>query len=106
LAPVPLSDSPRLLVLGHVTRDELPGGQVRLGGAAAYGALAAARLGVSTALCTVAAPDDPVLVELRGTPRLQLHVVPAEATTTFGLAYEAGARQPTSVRSRRSAIER
>jgi 1D-myo-inositol 3-kinase len=90
---VPSSDSPQLLVLGHVTRDELPGGQVRLGGAAAYGALAAARLGVSTALCTVAAPDDPVLAELRATRQLQLHVVPAEATTTFALAYEAGARQ-------------
>lgn len=76
-----------------MTRDELPGGQVRLGGAAAYGALAAARLGVPTALCTAAAPDDPVLAELRAMPRLQLHVVPAEATTTFGVAYGGTARQ-------------
>ena len=76
-----------------MTRDELPDGQVRLGGAAAYGALAAARLGVPTVLCTAAAPDDPVLAALSATPRLQVHVVPAEATTTFGLAYAGGARQ-------------
>ena len=46
-----------LLVLGHVTRDEIGGG-FRLGGAASYAALAAARLGAVTTLVTVAPPDE------------------------------------------------
>jgi 1D-myo-inositol 3-kinase len=81
-----------LLVLGHVTRDEIGGG-VRLGGAASYAARAAACLGYETALVTVAPPDDPLLEPLRRTARLSLHCVPSEVMTTFALAYAAGQRQ-------------
>jgi len=81
-----------LLVVGHVTRDEIAGG-VRLGGAASYAAEAAACLGHETALVTVAPPDDPLLEPLRRTPRLTLHCVPSEVMTTFALAYAAGQRQ-------------
>jgi 1D-myo-inositol 3-kinase len=81
-----------LLVLGHVTRDEIVGG-VRLGGAASYAARAAACLGYETALVTVAPPDDPLLEPLRRTARLSLHCVPSEVMTTFALAYAAGPRQ-------------
>lgn len=83
--------APQLLVLGHVTRDEIAGG-VRLGGAASYAALAAARLGVETVLVTVAPPDDPLLAPLRAEPRLTLHCVPSETITTFALTYT-GARR-------------
>ncbi len=83
--------APQLLVLGHVTRDEIDGG-LRLGGAASYAALAAARLGVETALVTVAPPDDPLLAALRAEPRLALHCVPSDVMTTFALTY-AGARR-------------
>jgi len=75
---------PELLVLGHVTRDETPHG-LRLGGTGAYAALAAARLGVTTALVTVAPTDDPLLAALRDVPNLLLHVVPDVAMTTFSL---------------------
>jgi sugar/nucleoside kinase (ribokinase family) len=81
-----------LLVLGHVTRDEIAG-SVRLGGAASYAARAAACLGYETALVTVAPPDDPLLEPLRRAPRLSLHCVPSEVMTTFALAYAAGRRQ-------------
>jgi 1D-myo-inositol 3-kinase len=81
-----------LLVVGHVTRDEIAGA-VRLGGAACYAARAAACLGHETALVTVAPPDDPLLEPLRRTPHLTLHCVPSEVMTTFALAYAAGQRQ-------------
>ena len=81
-----------LLVLGHVTRDEIAGG-VRLGGAASYAARAAACLGYETALVTVAPPDDPLLEPLRRAPRLSLHCVPGDVMTTFALANVAGRRQ-------------
>jgi 1D-myo-inositol 3-kinase len=92
-----------LLVLGHVTRDEIEGG-VRLGGAASYAALAAARLGYETALVTAAPPDDPLLEPLRRAPRLSLHCVPSDLMTTFALAYTAGQRQLWLRRRARSLV--
>src|SRR6185369_12762927 len=89
---------PGLLVLGHVTRDEVDGG-TRLGGAASYAALAAARLGVETALVTVAPPDDPLLAALRGVPRLTVRCLPSEVMTTFALDY-AGPRRSLALRRR------
>jgi sugar/nucleoside kinase (ribokinase family) len=93
---------PELLVLGHVTRDELDGGGARLGGAASYAASAAAVLGVETALCTVAPPDDPLLAPLVTTPRLRVHCAPAEAMTTFALGYAGGRRSLALARRARS----
>jgi 1D-myo-inositol 3-kinase len=81
-----------LLVAGHITRDEVDGG-VRLGGAASYAALAAARLGYETALVTVAQPDDPLLEPLRRAPRLSVHCVPSDVMTTFALDYAGGQRR-------------
>jgi sugar/nucleoside kinase (ribokinase family) len=81
-----------LLVLGHVTRDEVDGG-VRLGGAASYASLAAARLGYETALVTVAPPDDPLLEPLRRAPRLRIHCVASDVMTTFALDYAGGQRR-------------
>ena len=81
-----------LLVVGHVTRDEVDGG-VRLGGAASYAALAAACLGYETALVTVAPPDEPLLEPLRRAPRLHLHCVPSDVMTTFALEYAGGQRR-------------
>jgi sugar/nucleoside kinase (ribokinase family) len=91
-----------LLVVGHVTRDELDGG-VRLGGAASYAALAAASLGYETALVTVAPPDDPLLEPLRRAPGLKVHCVPSDVMTTFALDY-AGPRRQLWLRRRARAL--
>jgi sugar/nucleoside kinase (ribokinase family) len=91
-----------LLVVGHVTRDEIVG-TVRLGGAASYAALAAARLGHDTALVTVAPPDDPLLDPLRRAPRLHVHCVASDVITTFALDY-AGARRRLWLRRRARAL--
>lgn len=91
-----------MLVLGHVTRDETPTG-VRLGGAGSYAALAAARLGVRTALVTVAPPDDPLLAALRDVPNLTVHVAPDAVMTTFVLD-DTGPERRLFLRSRARAI--
>jgi sugar/nucleoside kinase (ribokinase family) len=90
--------APELLVLGHVTRDEM-GGETRLGGAASYAARAAARLGVKTALVTVAPPADPLLAPLRELPGLTVHCAPSDVITTFALEY-AGPRRSLALRAR------
>src|SRR4051794_16061414 len=89
---VELERGVELLVVGHVTRDEVDGGG-RLGGAASYAALAAARLGHETALVTVAPPDDPLLEPLRQAPRLRLPCIPSDVMTTFALDYAGGQRR-------------
>jgi 1D-myo-inositol 3-kinase len=91
----------QLLVLGHITRDEIGdqiGKDVRLGGAASYAALAAARLGFATTLVTVAPPDDPLLDPLRRTPGLTLHCAASPVMTTFALRYEDGGRRTLALR--------
>ena len=93
---------PELLVLGHVTRDE-GAGEPRLGGAASYAAAVAARLGISTALVTVAPPEDPLLEQLRGISGLAVHCVPDQRITTFALAYE-GERRRLTLRRRARAL--
>jgi 1D-myo-inositol 3-kinase len=77
---------PELLILGHVTRDEI-GDDVRLGGAAGFTARAAAAFGLRTALVTAAPPGSPLLDELRGLEGLTMQVVPSETMTTFMLDY-------------------
>src|SRR5205809_4822298 len=81
-----------LLVVGHITRDEVDAG-VRLGGAGSYAALAAACLGYETALVTAAPPDDPLLETLRRAPRLHLHCVASDVMTTFAIDYAGGQRR-------------
>lgn len=83
---------PRLLILGHVTRD-LFGARARLGGAASFAARAAVALGIDAALVTVAPPDAPELEELRALPGLQLAVAASEQITTFALRYSGARRQ-------------
>lgn len=94
-------ETPRLLVLGHATRDELPGSnraEARLGGAVSYAAQAAVRLGVPTALVTVAPPADPLLAPLREVPHLQLACTASDVMTTFVLSYDRGQRHLALVR--------
>ena len=93
--------SPRLLVLGHVTRD-LFGSEARLGGAAAFAAQAAVLLGIDTALVTVAPLRAPELEPLRRLAALQLAVAPSEHITTFGIEYRAGERELSLLERARS----
>lgn len=75
------------VTVGHVTRDAIEhpehGELYRVGGSAFYSALQAARLGAKTLIVTQGVPSE--LEELLAPYRdeLELHVIPAEQTTTL-----------------------
>ncbi len=75
---------PRLLALGHVSRDRRPGGDV-LGGSVTYGTLTARRLGWDAAVLTSAGPDFEPERELPGIPAF---VRRSSATTRFVNEYD------------------
>jgi sugar/nucleoside kinase (ribokinase family) len=75
---------PRLLVVGHVTRDRRES-ELVLGGSAAYGALTARRLGWEAAVLTAAGPDFEPESEL---PDVAAFVRPSRVTTRFLNAYD------------------
>lgn len=83
---------PRLLVLGHVTRDVF-GDLARTGGAASFAGLTGALLGLRTAVVTVAPATAPELEPLRGVENLELHVAPSQVMTTFGHEQVGGRRR-------------
>jgi 1D-myo-inositol 3-kinase len=89
MAPAPPAD---LLVIGHVTRDEIDG-NIRLGGAASFAARAATALGFRVALVTAAPPQSPLLDELHAAEGLVLHLVPSTQITTFILNYDGPRRR-------------
>jgi 1D-myo-inositol 3-kinase len=74
---------PRLLAVGHVSRDRRPGGDV-LGGSVTYGALAARRLGWEAAMLTSAGPDFEPERELAGVP---VFLRRSSTTTRFANEY-------------------
>ena len=76
------SERPDFLAIGHITRDLLPDGSWRLGGAVTYAALTAARLGLRPAIATSGPPD--VLAALDAVlPDISLSIVPSVEATTF-----------------------
>ncbi|HID51042.1 MAG TPA: hypothetical protein EYP41_03270 [Anaerolineae bacterium] len=79
------------LLIGHITRDLTPEGDV-VGGTAAYSGRIGQALGLKTAVLTSCQPDYPGLQELAD---LDAVVVPAEATTTFENIYTPDGRQQT-----------
>jgi hypothetical protein len=77
------------VAVGHVTIDHISGGR-RLGGAAAFAALTAARLGLRAGLVTSAAPDFPFWDSLVG---VEIHWQEAARTTEFENVYGGGERR-------------
>jgi sugar/nucleoside kinase (ribokinase family) len=87
---------PRFLAVGHVTRDRRPEGDV-LGGAAAYSALTAKRLGWEAGVLTAAGPDFEPDREL---PGLAVFCAPSPATTRFVNTYDGDGSRHQVVTSR------
>jgi hypothetical protein len=75
-----------LLVIGHVARDRI-GDETHLGGAASFGARAAAILGLRTALVTAAPGRFAEFAPLADHPNISVHRVATEYATTFELDY-------------------
>jgi 1D-myo-inositol 3-kinase len=95
---VATSPTAGLLVLGHVTCDEI-GADRRLGGAASFAARAAVALGARVDLVTAAPPRWPLLAELAGLEGLTMHLRPSEVVTTFRLDYQGGGRRRITLRA-------
>ncbi len=79
---------PEYLVLGHFTRDLIPGGAI-LGGTCSYAALTALKLGLRTAAVTSYGPDLPSLNILEG---VAIQNEPYFESTTFENIYHKGQR--------------
>src|SRR6266849_1284763 len=79
---------PDLVVIGHVTRDLAPDGY-KIGGAAAYASVVAARLGLRTALVTCAGPDMDLVDALAG---IEVTLAEHDQTTVIEHAFQAGRR--------------
>jgi sugar/nucleoside kinase (ribokinase family) len=92
---------PRLLALGHVSRDRRPGGDV-LGGSVTYGALAARKLGWEAAILTSAGPDFEPERELPGIPAF---VRRSSATTRFVNEYDADGTRHQVVTARAEDVD-
>lgn len=91
-------ESVDFVVIGHVTRDDLPDGSWQLGGAT-YCALAALRLGWRVGLVTSGPPEviDRVRQTLSGA---LLTAVPAKEATTFANRYDASGMRTQHLRGR------
>ena len=89
------------LTVGHVARDVLPAGW-RLGGAVAFAARQAQRLGRRPAVVTSAGPE--VDLDLGALVGISVHIVPATLTTCYENHYDGGSRQQW-LRARASPIE-
>jgi 1D-myo-inositol 3-kinase len=84
---------PDFLVIGHVTRDLLPGGEWRLGGTVLYAAHTAARLDMRRVV-VVTSGSAAVIAALRDAlPSAEIAAVPAADATTFENVYSAGSRR-------------
>ncbi len=92
---------PRLLALGHLTRDRRPGGDV-LGGSVTYAALAACRLGWRAAILTAAGPD---LEPERELPGIEVFIRPSPATTRFVNEYDADGTRRQLVTARAEDVD-
>ncbi|MBI5669203.1 MAG: hypothetical protein HZC41_14455 [Chloroflexi bacterium] len=81
---------PDYLLIGHITADLTPSGR-QLGGTVSYAARAVSAFGLRVGALTSAAPDEPLLDEIR--PYIHdLKVLPAAATSTFENIYEPAGR--------------
>jgi len=84
-----MSRRPDFLVIGHVTKDVIPGGYT-IGGTVTYAALTARNLGYRAAVLTSVEPALDLAAALAG---VDVHRVPATATTTFDNQYVNGHRR-------------
>ena len=84
-----MAQSPEFVAIGHVTKDLLPEGGHRLGGAVTYAAWTARSLGLSAAVLTSAPANFGLDAQL---PGIELSTVPSVAATTFENIYEGESR--------------
>lgn len=82
--------APDYVVIGHISRDETPGGP-KLGGTVSYAGFAASALGAQVGVVTSAAHDESVLGVFPAA--IRLHTTPAAMSTGFVNEYEGDTRR-------------
>lgn len=92
MSAAPPEEPPDIVLVGHLARDERPGGDFALGGTVAYGALLAARLGARPGIVTTAPAED-VARLLTLEPLLRVVNEPSAIATIFANHYDQGQRQ-------------
>jgi len=80
--------TPDYLIMGHVTKDNLPHGAI-LGGTCSYAALTVHNLGLRPTIVTSAGPDIPSMDILA---EIEIETIPAAVCTTFENRYQNGQR--------------
>ena len=102
----PMQRRPDYLVLGHVSKDLLPGGVgARAGGTATYSSIAAQRLGLQAAMVTALAPEDEDLLAEARDAGVWVRAIPSERTTTFENVYDSQGRRTQRIAGSADAIE-
>lgn len=85
-----MTSTPDYLLIGHLTADLTPTGRL-LGGTVSYAARVVHSFGLKAGMLTSAAPDEPLLAELK--PYVsEIVMLPAGSTSTFENIYEPGGR--------------
>ncbi len=92
---------PRLLAVGHVTRDRVKAGTV-LGGTVSYAALTALRLGWEAGMVTAAGPEFDPKAEL---PGIAVFAAASPATTRFVNDYDASGRRQQMLSARAALVD-
>lgn len=82
--------TPDYLLIGHATADLTPNGRL-LGGTVSFAARVVRSFGLTTGVLTSAAPDEPVLADLKPYAS-ELVLLPAESTSTFENIYTPSGR--------------
>jgi sugar/nucleoside kinase (ribokinase family) len=96
---------PRFLSIGHVSRDEFPGGAHRLGGTGLYAAATAARLGVETALVTRVGPNErDEVTRICADLGIDLRILDANVTTTFAFRWDERGTRILTLKARAKGI--
>jgi sugar/nucleoside kinase (ribokinase family) len=97
---------PDYVVIGHVSKDLLPGGEgARAGGTATYSAITAQRLGLQAAMVTSMMIEDEPLLREAQEAGIWIHAVPSSETTTFRNVYDEHGRRTQLINGRASTIE-
>jgi 1D-myo-inositol 3-kinase len=84
------SDTPDLVIVGHICQDLMPDGSLSLGGSVSYAATTAWRLGCRVGIVTSAAPG---LDLSQALPDAEIRCKPAPTTTIFENIYHNGVRE-------------
>lgn len=100
----PETTTPDYLVIGHTSKDLLPGGGAMLGGTATYSALTAQKLGLQAAVVTSCAGEDMGMLSPLREAGVWVKALPSPTTTSFSNLYDAAGHRTQIISAQASSI--